>query len=68
MCRGQLRGTMLPNGPASFVFGMENQAPQCPCHGCEFDLETAAPLCGGNSRLTLYPVTMQRGSIFVERR
>lgn len=68
VCLGRVRGTMLPSDPASFVFGMENQVLQCPWHGWEFDLATGAHLCGGKARLTLYPVTMQGNSIFLEMR
>lgn len=66
ICRGQLRGTFLPSDPSSFVFGMENLVLQCPWHGWEFNLETGAALCGQTARLTLYPVTMQDRSVFLD--
>jgi nitrite reductase/ring-hydroxylating ferredoxin subunit len=66
VCRGQLRGTMLPSEPLTFVFGLENQVLQCPWHGWEFDLETGSPLCGGKSRLTSYAVTVRDQSIYLE--
>lgn len=66
VCRGTMRGTMLPSDPDSFVFGMEDQVLQCPWHGWEFDLETGRTLCPGKSRLTLYPVTVQDRSVFVD--
>jgi len=68
VCRGQLRGTMLSSGPSSFVFGLEDQVLQCPWHGWEFDLESGAQLCGGHSRLKLYPVTVQDRSVFLDLR
>lgn len=66
VCRGQLRGTFLPSDPSSFVFGMENQVLQCPWHGWEFDLETGEQMSGKSSRLTLYPVKLQDGSVFLD--
>jgi nitrite reductase (NADH) small subunit len=40
VCKGTVRGTMLPSAPSTFVFGLEDQVLQCPWHGWEFDLET----------------------------
>lgn len=67
ICRGQLRGTMLPSDPSTFVFGLEDQVLQCPWHGWEFNLDSGEQLCG-SSRLKLYPVTMQEGSVFLDLR
>ena len=66
VCRGQVRGTLLPSEPGSFVFGLENQVLQCPWHGWEFDLETGAPLCGGKSVLRFYPVVVDNTSVYLE--
>jgi nitrite reductase/ring-hydroxylating ferredoxin subunit len=66
VCRGQLRGTLLPSDPATFVFGLENQVLQCPWHGWEFDLESGASLCKGAAKLTFYPVTVRDKSIFLD--
>jgi nitrite reductase/ring-hydroxylating ferredoxin subunit len=66
LCRGLVRGTMLPSEPATFVFGMENQILQCPWHGWEFDLETGRPVHGGQSKLTLYPVIVRGQSVYLE--
>ena len=67
VCRGMFRGTMLPSDPGNFVFGMEDRVLQCPWHGWEFDLSTGRTLCGhGNKKLTLYPVTVREGAVYVE--
>ncbi len=66
VCRGTMRGTMLPSEVDQFVFGMEDRVLQCPWHGWEFDLETGQTLCGGQSKLTLYPVTLKERSVYVE--
>ncbi|HVZ06715.1 Rieske (2Fe-2S) protein [Rhodopila sp.] len=66
VCKGTMRGTMLPSESGSFVFGMENQVLQCPRHGWEFDLETGQTLCPSKSRLKLFPVTMQGQSVYLE--
>ncbi len=67
ICRGQLRGTMLPSDPSAFVFGLEDQVLQCPWHGWEFNLDSGEQLCG-SARLKTYPVTMQEGSVFLDLR
>ncbi len=66
ICRGQVRGTMLPSEPATFIFGLENQVLQCPWHGWEFSLEGGGRLCEGAAKLTLYPVTVQENSVFLD--
>jgi nitrite reductase (NADH) small subunit len=67
VCRGTFRGTMLPSDPGDFVFGMEDRVLQCPWHGWEFDLSTGRTLCGhGNKKLTLYPVTVKEGGVYVD--
>jgi len=67
VCQGQLRGTMLPSDPDTFVFGMENQVLRCPWHGWEFDLASGKTLCEGlNRKLSYYPVTLKDGSVYVE--
>lgn len=66
ICRGEVRGTLLPSEPSTFVFGLENQVLRCPWHGWEFKLEGGASLCGLKARLTLYPVTIRDNSVFVE--
>lgn len=67
VCKGQLRGTMLPSEPDAFVFGMENRVLRCPWHGWEFDLETGATLCPGLDRkLSFYPVEILDGDVYVD--
>lgn len=67
VCRGTLKGTMLPSDPNTFVFGLENQVLQCPWHGWEFDLETGRTLCAGETKkLTLYPVTIKDDEVYVD--
>jgi nitrite reductase/ring-hydroxylating ferredoxin subunit len=66
ICRGQVRGTMLPSEPATFIFGLENQVVQCPWHGWEFSLEGGGRLCEGEAKLTLYPVIVQETSVFID--
>ena len=66
VCKGTMRGTMLPSEPGTFVFGMENQVLQCPWHGWEFNLETGRTLCPSKSRLKTYPVTTQGQSVYLD--
>jgi nitrite reductase (NADH) small subunit len=67
VCRGTLRGTMLPSNPNSFVFGLEDRVLQCPWHGWEFDLTTGRTLCGKDSKkLALYPVTIKEDAVYVD--
>jgi nitrite reductase (NADH) small subunit len=67
ICRGTLKGTMLPSDPSKFVFGLEDQVLQCPWHGWEFDLATGRTLCGGESKkLIRYPVTIKEEAIYVD--
>lgn len=67
ICQGEVRGTMLPSDPDTFVFGMQNQILRCPWHGWEFDLESGKTVCEGLSRqLTRYPVTLTDGVVYVE--
>lgn len=67
ICRGQVRGTMLPSAPDTFVFGKENQVLQCPWHGWEFDLETGFALAGDEgAKLTRYRTSVENGVVFVE--
>lgn len=67
VCQGQLRGTMLPSAPNTFVFGMENQVLRCPWHGWEFNLTTGETICDGLSKkLTFFPVTIKDGAVYVE--
>lgn len=66
VCRGTVGGTMLPSEPSTFIFGMENQVLKCPWHGWEFDLESGASLCGAKGKLTLYPVTLKEGAVYLD--
>lgn len=66
VCKGTMRGTMLPSEPGSFVFDMESQVLQCPWHGWEFDLETGRTLCPSKSRLKLFPVTLRDQSVYLD--
>jgi len=68
VCRGQVRGTLLPSDPQSFVFGLEDQVLQCPWHGWEFNLEGGSRLCGGGARLTFYPVSCRENAVYIEAR
>jgi nitrite reductase (NADH) small subunit len=67
VCRGTLRGTMLPSDPSTFVFGLEGQILQCPWHGWEFDLESGSTVCGHEGKkLTLYSVTLKERAVYIE--
>lgn len=66
VCRGLVKGTMLPSEPDQFVFGLENRVLQCPWHGWEFDLETGQAMChGSKGRLTFYPTEIEDGKVYV---
>jgi nitrite reductase (NADH) small subunit len=66
ICKGTVRGTMLPSAPDTFVFGLENQVLQCPWHGWEFDLKTGTTLCPSKKRLRRYAVVLRDRAVYVE--
>lgn len=67
ICRGLVRGTMLPSDPGTFVFGMEDRVLQCPWHGWEFDLTTGNTVAGEeDKKLTFYPARVEDGAVYVE--
>jgi nitrite reductase (NADH) small subunit len=66
VCKGTLRGTMLPSDPGAFVFGLDNQILQCPWHGWEFDLETGSGVCESRGHLVLYPVVLKEQSVYLD--
>jgi nitrite reductase (NADH) small subunit len=67
VCRGQVRGTMLPSDPDKFVFGMDGEILQCPWHGWEFSLKTGETVCKAEDRkLTFYPVVVKDGAVYVD--
>ena len=67
ICRGQVRGTMLPSDPNTFVFGLEGQVLQCPWHGWEFDLKTGRTICDAeDKKLTFYSVVVKDGAVYVD--
>jgi nitrite reductase (NADH) small subunit len=67
VCKGLVRGTMLPSEPSMFVFGLEGQVLQCPWHGWEFNLDTGETLCATpGKRVTKYPVSIQDNAIYVD--
>jgi nitrite reductase/ring-hydroxylating ferredoxin subunit len=58
---------MLPGAPGEWAYGLEGRVLRCPWHGWEFDVEGGKMLFGtGNRRLTVFPVTVRDGRVFVE--
>lgn len=67
ICKGLVKGTMLPSDPGEFVFGMHNDILQCPWHGWEFDLKSGETICQNSSKkLTFYPVKIEDDAVYVE--
>lgn len=66
ICKGLVKGTMMPSNPDEFVFGMEGKVLQCPWHGWEFSLETGANVFANSRRkLTFYPTEVEDGRVYV---
>lgn len=67
ICKGDVRGTMLPTNPQEYMYGMEEQVIVCPWHGWEFDLETGEGLFSINDRkLKKYSIEINDDKIYVE--
>jgi nitrite reductase (NADH) small subunit len=66
VCKGELRGTMLPSEPGEYVPAMAGQVLHCPWHQWEFDLATGRTLFGTDKRrLITYAVTTQGGRMLI---
>ncbi len=67
VCRGKVRGTMLPSDPGQLVYGLDSQVLVCPRHGWEFHLQTGKALFGiTKSRLLTFPIRVVENDVFVE--
>jgi 3-phenylpropionate/trans-cinnamate dioxygenase ferredoxin subunit len=68
ICRGELRGTMLPSDPGEFVPGLRGRVLHCPWHQWEFDVTTGAAMFGiDDRRLVRYPVQVVGGRVLLGR-
>ena len=67
VCKGELRGTMLPSEPGQYEYGLEGRVLFCPWHHWEFDVTTGRTVFATDKRrLITYPVHQDNGRIIVE--
>lgn len=66
ICKGTVRGTMLPSDPQEYKYGMKEQVIACPWHGWEFDLETGKGLFGNDRKLKKYSIEINDDKIYIE--
>lgn len=67
VCRGRIRGTMLPAEPGVFDYALDGKILVCPWHQHEFDIESGACLfIDDHSSLVKYPVEVTDGEVRVE--
>jgi len=66
ICRGELRGTMLPSEPGRFVSGLHGRVLHCPWHQWEFDVTTGEALFDiDRRRLVRFPVSTVDGRVLL---
>jgi len=66
VCRGRIRGTMLPTAPGSLDYALDGKILVCPWHQHEFDIETGECLfIDDRSWLVKYPVEVIDGEVRV---
>ncbi len=67
VCRGRIRGTMLPAAPGVFDYSLDGKILVCPWHQHEFDIESGACLfIDDHSSLVKYPVEVIDGEVRVQ--
>ena len=67
ICRGEIRGTMLPSAPGEFTYGLDGKLLVCPWHHHEFDLETGQGMfIEAAPRLVKYPIDVEDGQVRVQ--
>lgn len=67
VCRGRIRGTMLPAAPGALEYALNGQILVCPWHQHEFDIETGECLfIDDHSWLVKYPVEVIDGQVRVQ--
>lgn len=64
ICKGEVRGTMLPSEPGQYTAGLDGRILHCPWHRWEFDLETGrSPFGIDKRRLITYAIQIQRSRV-----
>ena len=67
VCRGRIRGTMLPTAPGTLEYGLDGKILVCPWHQHEFDVESGECLfIDDQARLVKYPVEVADGEVRVQ--
>jgi len=67
VCRGRIRGTMLPAAPGALEYGLDGKILVCPWHQHEFDIESGECLfIDDHARLVKYPVELIDGEVRVQ--
>ena len=65
LCRGRIRPLVVATPEYTCAYERENQILKCPWHQWEFDIKTGEALCDRNLRVLTYPVTQEKGRIFL---
>jgi nitrite reductase (NADH) small subunit len=66
VCKGLVKGTMLPSEPGVFDWGMEGELLFCPWHNWGFQIRTGRVAFGPEKkRLILYDVEVSDGQVYV---
>ena len=67
VCRGRIRGTMLPASPGALDYALDGKILVCPWHQHEFDVESGECLfIDDQARLVKYPVEVADGEVRVQ--
>jgi nitrite reductase/ring-hydroxylating ferredoxin subunit len=67
VCRGRIRGTMLPASPGALDYALDGKVLVCPWHQHEFDIESGACLfIDDHSSLVKYPVEVIDGEVRIQ--
>jgi nitrite reductase (NADH) small subunit len=67
VCRGRIRGTMLPASPGALDYALDGKILVCPWHQHEFDIESGACLfIDDHSSLIKYPVEVVDGEVRIQ--
>jgi nitrite reductase (NADH) small subunit len=67
VCRGRIRGTMLPTSPGALDYALDGKILVCPWHQHEFDIESGACLfIDDRSSLVKYPVEVVDGEVRIQ--
>ena len=70
ICRGEVRGTMLPCAPGEpLQYGLKGWVLRCPWHGWEYDIRSGQSVAGVDPRrLKTFPVRLKGDDVYCDVR